>query len=314
MKKNSRIYIAGHTGLIGSAVLRKYKRAGFTNIITRTRQELDLQNEASVKNFFKKYKPEYVMLTAAKVGGIRANIAQPAGFMIKNLIIQNNVILAAFENNVKKLLYVSCGCAYPTESKQPIIEEYLLTGKPEITNEGFAIAKIAGMKLCEKINLEFKKEFISCVAANTYGENDHFDEERSHVISALIKRFHNAKLKNLPSVTIWGTGKAKREFIYVDDLADGLYLLMNKYSDPQTINLGTGQEVTIKKLSRIIQKVVGYKGDIQFDSSKPDGMRRRVFDSSKINKLGFKPKTSLEEGIGRAYRFFLSTLKENIID
>jgi GDP-L-fucose synthase len=306
MKKNSRIYIAGHTGLIGSALLRKYQREGFTNIIIKTRKELDLRNGSSVKKFFQKEKPEYVFLAAAKVGGIKANMEHPTEFMIENLQIQNNVIMNAYEFGVKKLLYISCGCAYPTKSKQPIKEEYLLTGKPEITNEGFAIAKIAGMKLCEKINSEFKKEFISCVAANTYGENDHFDESRAHVISALLKRFHEAKKNNLPTVTIWGTGKAKREFIYVDDLADGLGLLMENYSDSQTINLGTGDEVSIKNLSNIISKIVGYKGKIQFDTTKPDGMKRRVFDSKRIKKLGFKPKINLKNGIALSYKFFLN--------
>jgi GDP-L-fucose synthase len=306
MKKNSRIYIAGHEGLIGSALIRKYKRDGFTNIITRTRKTLDLQNQKAVINFFKKEKPEYIILAAAKVGGIKANIAEPAGFMIENLLIQNNIILSALEYNVKKLLYISCGCAYPTESKQPIKEEYLLTGKPEITNEGFAIAKIAAMKLCEKIFLQYKKEFISCIAANTYGENDHYDENRAHVISALLKRFHEAKQKNFPSVTIWGTGLARREFIYVDDLAEGLHLLMEKYSSAQTINLGSSQEVSIKELSKIIQKTVGYNGKIVFDTTKPDGMKRRVFDNTLINKLGFEPKISLKDGIARAYEYFKS--------
>ncbi len=311
MKKNARLYIAGHTGIIGSAVLRKYKQEGFTNIITRTRKELDLLNQQAVINLFKKEKPEYVILAAARVGGIRANMANPAGFMTDNLIIQNNIILTANDYGVKKLLYISCGCAYPTESKQPIKEKYLLTGKPEITNEGFAIAKIAGMKLCEKINLEYKKKFISCVAANTYGKNDHFDETRAHVISALIKRFHQAKQHALPAVTIWGTGKARREFIYVDDLADALYLLMDKYSDPQTINVGTGNEVTIKELSTIIKKIVQYKGKVQFDTSKPDGMKRRVFDNTKIKRLGFRPKISLEEGIARTYKYFIQNESKN---
>src|SRR3989344_1267010 len=308
MKKNSRLYIAGHTGLIGSALLRKYKKSGYMNVITKTKKELDLQNGVSVEKFFQNEKPEYVILAAAKVGGIKANMTNPAEFLVENLLIQNNVIVNAYKFGVKKLLYISCGCAYPTRLKQPIKEEYLLSGKPEPTNEGFAIAKIAGMKLCEKINLEYKKQFISCVAANAYGENDHFEEERSHVISALIKRFHQAKIQNLPSVSIWGTGKARREFIYVDDLADGIDLLMKKHSAPETINLGSGDEVTIKGLSKIIQKVVGFKGKVEFDTSKPDGMKRRVFDSSKIKKLGFKPKTSLEEGISRAYEYFKQSL------
>ncbi len=304
MNKSSKIYIAGHTGLIGSALVRKYTREGYPNILTKTHHELDLTDNTKVNQFFLKKQPDYVILAAAKVGGIQANIARPARFLIENMLIQNNVILSALEYGVKKLLFISCGCAYPTQSPQPIKEEYLLSGKLEQTNEGFAIAKIAGMKLCEKINLEYKKEFLTCIAANTYGEHDHFDEERSHVISALIKKFHQAKVENLSNVTIWGTGTAQREFIYVDDLADGLHLLMEEYSSSEPINIGSGQEFTIKKLSEIIQRVVKYEGKVTFDSSKPDGMKRRIFDSNKIMDLGFKPQISFEEGIKRAYQFY----------
>lgn len=304
MNKRSKIYIAGHTGLVGSALVRKYKREGFTNILTRTHKELDLLDSTAVKKFFQKERPEYVFLAAAKVGGISANSAHPAQFLIENLNIQSHVILSALEFDVNKLLYISCGCAYPTKAKQPIKEDYLLTGSLEPTNEGFALAKIIGMKLCEKINSEYQKNFISCIAANTYGEGDHFSNERSHVISALIQKFHHAKEHNLPNVSIWGTGTARREFIYVDDLANGLDLLMQTYSDPHAINMGSGQEVSIKKLSSIIQKVVGYKGTAEFDRSKPDGMKRRIFDSTKITRLGFKPKIQLEEGIARTYKFF----------
>ncbi|PJE61279.1 GDP-fucose synthetase [Candidatus Roizmanbacteria bacterium CG10_big_fil_rev_8_21_14_0_10_39_12] len=309
MNKSSKIYIAGHTGLIGSALIRKYTRDGYTNIVSRTHKELNLTHLEAVKNFFAKERPEYVILAAAKVGGIQANIANPAKFLIENILIQNNVFLSAHEYGVKKLLFISCGCAYPTQAQQPIKEEYLLSGKLEQTNEGFAIAKIAGMKLCETINLEYKKEFISCIAANTYGEHDHFDEKRSHVISALIKKFHHAKANDLPQVSIWGTGTAKREFIYVDDLADGLDLLMKNYSSPETINIGSGQEFTIKKLSEIIQRVIKYEGKVTFDSSKSDGMKRRLFDNTKSKALGFTPKISLEEGILRTYTFFINSEK-----
>ncbi|KKQ38589.1 MAG: NAD-dependent epimerase/dehydratase [Candidatus Roizmanbacteria bacterium GW2011_GWA2_37_7] len=305
MNKTSRIYIAGHTGLIGSAIVRKYRREGFTNIITRTHQELDLCDQLSVKKLFNEEKPEYVILAAAKVGGIQTNSAHPAQFLIENLSIQNNVILAAHEYNVQKLLNISCGCAYPTNAMQPIKEEYLLSGKPEITNEGFAIAKIVGIKLCEKIHLEFNQNFISCIAANTYGQNDHFDENRSHVISSLIRKLHDAKQNNLPAITIWGTGTALREFIYVDDLAYALHLLMQKYSDPEIINIGSGYEISIQELSTIIQKVIQYKGTIRFDSSKPDGMKRRLLDNTKMKALGFTLKISLEEGISRTYQFML---------
>jgi len=305
MNKSSKIYIAGHTGLIGSALVRKYTREGYPNILTKTHQELDLTDNTKVSQFFLKEQPAYVILAAAKVGGIQANIARPAQFLVANILIQNNVILSALAYGVKKLLFISCGCAYPTQSPQPIKEEYLLSGKLEQTNEGFAIAKIAGMKLCEKINLEYKKEFITCIAANTYGEHDHFDEERSHVISALIKKFHHAKVNNLPQVSIWGTGNAQREFIYVDDLAEGLHLLMEEYSNSEPINIGSGQEFTIKELSDIIQNVAGYKGSISFDSTKPDGMKRRIFDSRRIMDLGFKPNITLESGIERAYQYYL---------
>jgi len=306
MNKSSKIYIAGHTGLIGSALVRKYQKEGYINILTRTHQELDLTDHKKVTNFFHKQTPEYVILAAAKVGGIQANSAHPAQFLTENILIQNNVILSALKYGVKKLLFISCGCAYPTNAKQPITEEYLLSGKLEQTNEGFAIAKIAGMKLCETINLEYKKDFISSIAANTYGEQDHFDEKRSHVISALIKKFHHAKIEKLQNVAIWGTGTARREFIYVDDLADGLHILMQEYSDPNTINVGSGQEFTIKQLSEMIQNVVGYEGEVTFDLSKPEGMNRRIFDSSKINNLGFKPQVSFEEGIKRTYEYYLS--------
>ncbi len=304
--QNSRFYIAGHKGLIGSALLRKYRREGFTNIIVKTREELDLFDQQAVIDFFKKEKPEYVILAAAKVGGINVNIKHPASFMFENLLIQNNVMWAAHKSNVKKLLYISCGCAYPTNAKQPLKEEYILTGPLETTNEGFAIAKIAGMKVCEKIQTEFNQSFISCIVSNTYGENDHYDENRSHVISALIKKFHQAKKDNLPAVTIWGTGNVMREFIYVDDLADALFLLMEKYLDKKTINIGSGEEISIRELSETVQKVVGYLGKIQFDQSKPDGMQRRVFDTSKMNELGFKPHISLEKGIKRAYQYYLT--------
>jgi len=305
MNKSSKIYIAGHTGLIGSALVRKYQKEGYITILTRTHQELDLTDHKKVTDFFDQQRPEYVILAAAKVGGIQANSAHPAQFLTENILIQNNVILSALKYGVKKLLFISCGCAYPTQANQPIKEEYLLSGQLERTNEGFAIAKIAGMKLCETINLEYKKDFISCIAANTYGEQDHFDEKRSHVISALIKKFHQAKVENLSNVTIWGTGTARREFIYVDDLAKGLHLLMQKYSDPKTINVGSGQEFTIKQLSKMIQNIVGYEGTITFDSTKPDGMKRRIFDSGNIKNLGFKPQVSFEEGIKRAYEYYL---------
>lgn len=306
MDKNSKIYIAGHTGLVGSALLRKYRKEGYRNLIVKTHQALDLTNQKKVDTFFRKEQPEYVIIAAAKVGGIKANITFPVEFMYENLAIQNNLIWSALKHNVKKLLYISCDCSYPTHSKQPIREEYLLTGVPEPTNEGFALAKIAGIKLCEKIYIEYGKKFISCIPANTYGVGDHFDEERSHVIPALIKRFHHAKINHLPSVTLWGTGKVLREFIYVDDLSEAIFLLMEKYNNSQFINIGAGEEINIKDLAFLIKKIVGFKGEIMFDKTKPDGMLRRLLDSSSIMKIGFKPKLSLQKGIKKTYQYFLT--------
>jgi GDP-L-fucose synthase len=305
MRKSSRIYIAGHEGLVGSAVLRKLKTQGYVNLIYKPRAELDLMDQKGVENLFIKKKPEYVIIAAAKVGGIKANMTYPFEFMQENLAIQNNIILAAIKYNVKKLLYISCGCAYPTQSNQPIKEEYLLTGIPEPTNEGFALAKIVGIKLCEKIYTEFKKDFISCIPANTYGVGDHFEEERSHVIPALIKKFHYAKINKLPTVTIWGTGIARREFIYNDDLAEAILFLLKNYSSKEVINIGSGEDVSIKTLATHIKNTVGYQGKIIFDSSKPNGMLKRILDSSKIKKMGFKPKITLEEGLKRTYQHYL---------
>lgn len=306
MDKSSKIYIAGHTGLVGSTLLRKYRKEGYRNLIVKTHRGLNLTDQKKVDTFFKKELPEYVIIAAAKVGCIKANMTYPVEFMYENFLIQNNLIGSALTYNIKKLLYISCDCAYPTQSKQPIKEEYLLTGIPEPTNEGFAIAKIAGIKLCEKIYIEYGKNFISCVPANTYGVGDHFDETRSHVIPALIKRFHHAKINNLPTVTLWGTGKAFREFIYVDDLAEAIFKLLEKYNGSQFINIGTGEEISIKDLAFLIKKIVGFRGEVMFDKTKPDGMLRRLLDSSKLKKMGFKPKISLEEGIKKSYQYFLT--------
>lgn len=310
--KKSKIYIAGHTGLIGSAILRKYIKEGYDNLFTKTRQELDLTNQYKVEDLFKKEKLDYVILSAAKVGGIKANMAHPAEFMYENLTIQNNVIWSALKHNVKKLLYISCGCAYPTKSTQPMKEECLLTGIPEPTNEGFAIAKISGIKLCEKIYQEYNKPFISCIPANTYGLNDHFDESKSHVMTALIKRFYEAKKNNIDSVTLWGTGVARREFIYVDDLANAIFLLMDKYEQNKVINIGSGEDVSIKELAEIIKNVIGYTGKIAYDTSKPDGMLKRTLDSSKIKQLGFSCQIPFLEGIKKTYNYFLRTYEAEV--
>lgn len=308
ISKTSKIYLAGHTGLIGSAVLRELVNQGFKNILVKTRKELDLTNQEIVNAFFRKERPDYVILAAAKVGGIKANITYPADFIYENLAIQNNVVWSSYKYQVKKLIYLACGCAYPTKAKQPIKEESLLTGVPEPTNEGFAIAKIAGIKLCEKISQQYNKLFISCIPANTYGIGDHYDNERSHVISALIKKFHLAKISKLPRVEIWGSGNALREFIYVDDIARAIIILLNKYAEKTFINIGSGEEISIKELASLLKKIIGYQGEIVFDKAKPDGMMRRLLDTSKIRRLGFKPQVSLENGLKKAYSYYLENI------
>lgn len=308
MEPDAKIYLAGHEGLAGSAILKNLKTKGFRNITTASKKHLDLTNQKEVESFFRDKKPDYVIHAAGRVGGIKANVTYPAEFLYENIMIAGNVIWSAYKNNVKKLLYISCGCAYPTKSAQPIKEEYLLTGVPEPTNEGFALAKITGIKLCQTIAKEYKRNFISCIPANTYGENDHYDEMRSHVISALMKRFHEAKIKQLPEVTMWGTGAAVREFIFSEDLAEAVLFLMEKYDDPDLINIGGYEEVAMKELAQIIQKVVGYEGKIKYDTTKPDGMLRRSLDASKIKKLGFRPKTPLKTGLKRSYEFYLKNI------
>lgn len=305
MDKKSKIYIAGHTGLIGSAIVRKYKQNGYLNLILKSRQELNLTNQNEVESFFIAEKPEFVIVSAAKVGGIKANMIYPFDFMYENLAIQNNIIRSSLKHGVKKLLYISCGCAYPTKAKTPIKEESLLTNIPEPTNEGFALAKIVGIKLCEKIFTQYNKSFISCIPANAYGINDHFEAERSHVVPAMIKKFHLAKVNNLESVTLWGTGRAEREFIYVDDLAEGILFLMDNYNMKEVINIGSGQDISIEELAFLVKEIVRYKGKILFDDTKPDGMMKRILDSSKIKKMGFGAKTSMKEGLRKSYLYFL---------
>lgn len=301
----SRIYIAGHTGLIGSAIVRKYKLEGYANIITSPHSELNLLNTLDTDSFFKKEKPEYTILSAARVGGIRANIMYPTEFLSENIMIQNNIIMSSLKYEVKKLLYISCSCAYPTNAKNPIREQDLLTGVPEKTNEAFAIAKISGIKLCESIFKEYGNTFISCIPANTYGVGDHYDEENSHVIPALLKKFHEAKATAQPSVTLWGSGKPRREFIYVDDIANAIFFLMERYNKNQVINIGSGIDVSIKKLANIIKEVTNYDGKLVFDTTKPDGMLRRVLDSTKLIDLGFSCKIPLREGIEKSYQDYL---------
>lgn len=311
MDKNSKIYIAGHRGMVGSAILRKFEKEGFKNLLLRTREELDLTNQAKVEEFFKTEKPEYVIDAAAKVGGIKANSEHQADFLLENLLIQDNIIVSSLRNNVKKLLFLGSSCIYPRESPQPIKEEYLLTGKLEPTNEGYAIAKISGMKLCEKIFEQYGNVFISCMPTNLYGENDNFDVESSHVISALMRRIHEAKIANSKEVSIWGTGNALRDFLYVDDMAEAVFLVMQKYNDKQFLNIGSGSEIKIKDLAKLIKEVVGYEGELVFDITKPDGMPRKLLDISRISKLSWKPKTDLKDGLGKMYKYFVESLDKS---
>jgi len=290
--------------MVGSAIVRKFEKEGFTNLILKTREELDLIEQDKVEEFFKTERPEYVIDAAAKVGGIKANSEHQADFLLENLLVQNNIIVSAFKNNVKKLLFLGSSCIYPRESPQPIKEEYLLTGKLEPTNEGYAIAKIAGMKLCEKIFEQYGKVFISCMPTNLYGQNDNYDPENSHVISALMRRIHEAKMANSKQVTIWGTGNVLRDFLYVDDMAEAVFLIMDKYDKKQFLNIGSGNEINIKDLALLIKEVVGFKGELFFDTTKPDGMPRKLLDISKISELGWKPKIELKEGLEKTYNFF----------
>jgi GDP-L-fucose synthase len=305
MDKDSKIYVAGHTGLVGSAIVRNLQSKGYTNIITRTHKELDLTNQEAVRNFFEEERPEYVFLAAAKVGGIRANSTYPADFIYENLMIECNVIKAAHDYKVKKLLFLGSSCIYPKMAPQPIKEEYLLSGYLEPTNEAYAIAKIAGLKMCQYFKRQYGDNFISCMPTNVYGPNDNFDLENSHVIPALIRKFHEAKIENKPYVEIWGTGTPRREFLYVDDLADACVFLMENYDGEETVNVGTGKDVTIRELAEIISKVVGYKGELKFDTSKPDGTPRKLLDVSKLNELGWKYKVELVDGIKKTYEWFL---------
>ena len=297
MEKESKIYVAGHKGLVGSAIIRILKSENYTSILTKTHQELDLTNQEETRKFFRREKPEYVFLSAAKVGGIQANNSYPADFIYTNLMIESNMIKAAYDYNVKKLLFLGSSCIYPKLSSQPIKEEYLLTGPLEPTNEAYAIAKIAGLKMCQFFNKQYGTNFISAMPTNIYGPNDNYDLETSHVLAALIRKFHEAKVENKPYVEIWGTGSQKREFLYVDDLADALLYLMNHYEGNETINVGTGKDISIKELALLIKKIVGFDGKLKYESSKPDGTPRKVLDVSKLKKLGWQYKTSLSEGI-----------------
>ena len=281
------------------------KKEGYKNIITRTREQLDLLDEREVSDFFKKEKPDYVFLTAAKVGGIMANKDYPADFIYQNLQIQNNIIHNAYLNKVKKLLFLGSSCIYPKHCSQPIKEEYLLDGKLEPTNEPYAVAKIAGIKMCQSYNRQYGTDYISVMPTNLYGPNDNFDLETSHVLPALIRKFHEAKINNKPKVEVWGTGKAKREFLYVDDLADACIFLIKKYSGDEPINIGTGEDLSIKELTETVKDVVEYKGKIDWDTSKPDGTPRKLLDVSRLHDMGWKHETDLREGIKETYEWYL---------
>lgn len=304
LDRTKKIYVAGHRGLVGSALVRKLQAEGFTNILTRTHKELDLTRQAEVEAFFEKEKPAYVILAAAKVGGIYANDTYPADFIMKNLQIECNVIDAAYKNGVKKLLFLGSSCIYPRECPQPIKEEYLLSGYLEKTNEAYALAKIAGLKMCAFYNQQYGTDYISVMPCNLYGINDNFSPENSHVLPALMRKFHEAKLNNDKTVTVWGSGTPLREFLNVDDLADACLYLMDRYKGNDFFNVGYGEEVTILELAEMVKKVVGYQGEIVLDSSKPDGTPRKLTDISRLKAMGWQPKITLEEGLKRTYEWY----------
>ncbi len=307
MDKDSKIYVAGHNGMVGSAILRKLKDEGYKRLLYISSSELDLTNQKATALFFKNEQPDYVFLAAAKVGGILANNTFPAEFIYKNLMIQNNIIHHSYLHGVKKLLFLGSSCIYPKFAKNPIVEQDLLTGELEKTNEMYALAKISGIKMCEAYNKQYGSNFVSVMPTNLYGPNDNYDLKNSHVLPALIRKFHEAKIQNKESVTIWGTGKPMREFLHVDDLADACLFVMKNYSQNQFLNVGFGKEISISDLSQLIKEIIGYKGDIIFDNTKPDGTMHKLIDSSVINKLGWKASISLEEGIKRVYNNELKT-------
>ncbi|MDB4285588.1 GDP-L-fucose synthase [bacterium] len=305
MDKDARIFIAGHQGLVGSALLRRLKAGGYGNFLLRTREELDLENQEAVYRYFQSEGPGYVFLAAAKVGGIYANDTYPASFIYNNLIIQVNVIHAAYRAGVKKLLFLGSSCIYPKMAPQPMKEEYLLTGPLEPTNEPYAVAKIAGIKMCQSYNRQYGTRFISVMPTNLYGPKDNYDPMNSHVLPALIRRFHEAKVRDLPHVEAWGTGKPRREFMYSDDMADACIFLMKTYEGSEIVNIGTGEDITIRELTEQVAEAVGYKGEIRWDTTKPDGTPRKLLDVSRLNGLGYRHRTELPEGIRLAYRDFL---------
>ncbi|MCX7728383.1 MAG: GDP-L-fucose synthase [Bacteroidia bacterium] len=305
MEKTSKIYVAGHRGMVGSAIYRKLQKEGYSYILTKTSAELDLRNQNAVEKFFDTHQPEYVFLAAAKVGGILANNTYRAEFLYDNLMIQSNVIHAAYKYGVKKLLFLGSSCIYPKFAPQPMKEEYLLSGYLESTNEPYAIAKITGIKLCEAYRDQYNCNFISAMPTNLYGPNDNYDLNNSHVLPALIRKFHEAKIFRQKEVIVWGSGKPKRELMHVDDLADACLFLMNNYNDKQFVNIGTGKDISIAELAELVKRIIGYEGEIIFDTSKPDGTPRKLLDLSRLHSLEWKHQIDLEEGIHLTYQDFL---------
>lgn len=304
MNFTDKIYIAGHRGLAGSAIFRLLQKKGYTNLVYRNSQELDLRDQKAVADFFEKEKPDYVFLSAAKVGGIYANKEFPASFIYDNLCIQNNVIHQSYVNGVKKLLFLGSSCIYPKLSPQPIKEAYLLSGYLESTNDAYAIAKIAGIKMCQSYHKQYGSNFISAMPTNLYGPGDNYDLKNSHVLPALIRKFHEAKLNDAPTVTVWGTGNPRREFLHSDDLAAACLFLMTHYNEPEIVNIGVGKDISIGEMAKMIQQIVGYKGEIIFDTSMPDGTFQKVLDVSKINTLGWQAQIGFEEGVRKTYEIY----------
>jgi GDP-L-fucose synthase len=307
VNQESRVYVAGHRGLVGSAILKRLEAGGYKNLLTRPRSELDLMNQREVDAFFAEGNPEYVFLAAARVGGILANATYPADFIRENLAIELNVIDAAYRHEVEKLLFLGSSCIYPKLASQPIREEYLLTGELEPTNEPYAIAKIAGIELCQAYNKQYGTEFVSVMPTNLYGPGDNFNLETSHVLPALLRKFHEAKERNEPSVTVWGTGAPRREFLHVDDLADACVYLMNHYSGSEIVNIGVGEDISIRELAELVSDVVGYRGSIIHDTTKPDGTPRKLLDVDRLHSLGWRARITLREGIKQTYAWFLET-------
>ena len=309
MEKHSRIYVAGHRGLVGSALVRKLQSQGYTNLITRTHQELELTNQAAVEAFFQAAKPEFVFLAAAKVGGIFANNTYPAEFAYSNLQIQNNIVHSSYRSGTAKLMFLGSSCIYPKFAPQPIREDALLSGHLEETNKAYALAKIAGIIMCQSYNRQYGTNFVSVMPTNLYGPNDNYHPQNSHVLPALIRRFHEAKVGQAPTVTIWGTGTALREFLFSDDLADACVFLMNNYDDSEIVNIGSGSEISIRELAHFVKDAVGYSGKIIFDTAKPDGTPRKLLDSTKLARLGWKPSVALPDGLRLAYADFLKQVE-----